>query len=547
MLKYLLRPLLLILVASMLGACSTVRFVEIQQGESNLTQTPGYIVLPPIDDKSTPELHGHCLSLDKTSDIGVALLLRCTQTLLARNDLSTPLKAFAIKEHNNSLLSLVKAKPELDSSLLEISFTGPENFVLVNDMQVKDDPLRPVTFGKVGLAAVVKRQNQLNAADQFYPLEGIYRPHVIYLENIELNGLVLRVKLKVEHIDQPRKATFGANELALKYSPGAAYLALLEAANIDDFSWLGFTNASEAERRRGVFSIGDYSAEKIPLVMIHGLNSDPLIWRFLSMAIFNDKSLNQMFQIWHVYYPSGPPPFYNAMRIRRKLNALLEHLGNPELKNKAVLIGHSMGGLIAKTLSTNPGFQLWDATFTQRPDKLLQDGAQSKKEEVEDVFIFEPVFADNKVFFLDTPHKGSEIASSTIGLIGSSLVSLPGTFTNLFKDFIDKVGINKLTTAMLPFLRDYGPNSVQVLRPGHPLLETLYHITVQGRAYSIIGSDGLLDCQSREECQSISDGVVSYNSADLANVEEKIIVQSSHNSFKSPRAIEFIKQRLKRR
>nr|WP_306288376.1 hypothetical protein [Pseudoalteromonas sp. WY3] len=56
--------------------------------------------------------------------------------------------------------------------------------------------------------------------------------------------------------------------------------------------------------------------------MIHGLNSDPLIWRYLTMAILNDAVLSQRYQIWHVYYPSGPPPFFNAMRVRHLLSEL---------------------------------------------------------------------------------------------------------------------------------------------------------------------------------------------------------------------------------
>ena len=106
----------------------------------------------------------------------------------------------------------------------------------------------------------------------------------------------------------------------------------------------GLINPGEADIRRGIFAIEELNDNKIPILMTHGLNSDPLIWLKLTLALLNDRQLHKTFQIWHTYYPSGTPPFYNAMMIRKRLkNILLEH---PKLnkKNKGIFIGHSMGG-----------------------------------------------------------------------------------------------------------------------------------------------------------------------------------------------------------
>lgn len=88
------------------------------------------------------------------------------------------------------------------------------------------------------------------------------------------------------------------------------------------------------------------------------------------MALLNDKQLYEKFQIWHVYYPSGPPPFFNAMRIRNELNELLHQLNAKDLSSKVVIIGHSMGGIISRTLSTDSKDKLWNITFTDSYNDL---------------------------------------------------------------------------------------------------------------------------------------------------------------------------------
>jgi len=247
------------------------------------------------------------------------------------------------------------------------------------------------------------------------------------------------------------------------------------------------------------------------------------------------------YQIWHIYYPSGPPPFYSALRTRDNLRSLLSEIDNHNLPDKAVIIGHSLGGVIAKLLATQTNFNLWDATFNKRPDNLLT----AENATVRDIFIFEPVFKKNTVFFLDTPFKGSEAANSIIGYIGDFLVTLPSDFTHLFKDLIKRVGPHVITEKMRPFLIDYGPNSVQVLRPGHPLMNTLYDMPISGDSYAIIGSNGELKCENTTKCSAISDGVVSYDSANYRYAKENIIAPSSHNSFQSKEAIDFILSKLK--
>ena len=525
-----------------LGACSTNDFFRQKAKPIPLERAYGYGVLPDLSGLNNRALKAKCEQQERTTALGVTLLLHCTYELLSRKNVSAENRQFALRHYNWAVGTLFQQR-DLQSNLVQVNYSGPSKIFLVDDMIPTEDRLQPTVFGQLGSAAVSFQKNRSSEntnIDPNFPLEGMFSSYSIYASAVTLEGLRLHVTLHAVPVNKTTYVDFSQQQYALRYSEGAAFLGLLQSADIHNFSWLGFTNAEKAESRMGVFSIGPLSSSKTPLIMLHGLNSDPLIWRYLTMAILNDETLSQRFQIWHVYYPSGPPPFYNAMRVRKLLNQLKVRVSPEPSLESAVIVGHSMGGVIAKLLTSQPHDKLWDATFTSPPESLLSEDDT----DVRDVFLFSPVFKHNTVFFLDTPHRGSDVANSLIGSIGSSLISLPFNFRELFRGFIEKVGVNKLTQAMLPFLQNFGPDSVQVLRPNHPLMTALATTPVEGKSYSIIGSTSALECDKPKRCAAISDSVVTYSSAFIEDAEETIIVASSHNSFKSTQAIQFILEKL---
>ncbi|ASP49439.1 esterase/lipase family protein [Cognaticolwellia beringensis] len=535
--------LALLSVTALLTSCSSSRFFDYHTANVAINNAVIDASLPDLAELTAKDLHGYCLSTTKNTDVGLISLLHCANELLGRENLSQPLRNYAIASYNQALYSLVKLDKEdgLIKNSVTLHYANPSHFTFSEEMFAIDSRLQPKIFGQLGIPVVSSRENKQIGLDKFAPLEGVMKGATIILVGIKVRADIFELVLELQFHHEGSDIKIGDNTYSLKHSPGSAFLALIEQANIDQFSWLGFISPSQAEKRRGVFAIGGVSAHKIPIIMIHGLNSDPLIWRHLTMAVLNEPKLMSRYQIWHVYYPSGPPPFYSASRTREHLTRLLKELDSPSLADNAVFIGHSMGGVLAKLLATKTNYSLWDTAFNKRPEEFLTDENNS----VKDIFIFEPLFKDNTVFFLDTPFKGSEVANSTIGYIGALLVTLPREFTQLFQALIKRVGPEVITEKMQPFLLDYGPNSVQVLRPGHPLMTTLYDLPIAGDAYAIVGSNGELVCADAILCSAISDGVVSYDSANYRYAKEVIIAPSSHNSFQSQDAINFIVGKLK--
>jgi hypothetical protein len=115
-----------------------------------------------------------------------------------------------------------------------------------------------------------------------------------------------------------------------------------------------------------------YDSNKVPILMIHRLVSSPLTWMELTNDLLGDAYVRTHCQIWHYVYPTGQSLFYSAKGLRDSLNTLkravaLAHLPQPK---PMVVIGHSMGGLLAKSLVCDSGNKLWDTVFTVRPERL---------------------------------------------------------------------------------------------------------------------------------------------------------------------------------
>lgn len=535
----------------MLSGCgNTSRYFDALPNSLTLSvnQSPQFVT--DFSHKSTDDLYNYCLGVVPQSTERLVNSIVCTHALLARDDVSLSQRQFALGRHRNALMRLLILKLEglEDRAHLHTGLDLSVPIILASRIKAREPSLQPKVLGDYGIAVVV-RENDLhqqvdstdNTLKSYYPQEGEFRSYTLMFDGIKVDGEEVLIKISKQPINERTTIRVGRNAYLARYSPSAAYVALLNNSTIDAMSWKGFVGSDLAEERRGVYAIGPLSDTKIPLIMIHGLNSDPLVWRYLSVAILNDEWLNERYQLWHVLYPTGQPPFYNAMKVRRELNELLDNLNSPLLKREAVYIGHSMGGLISKLLTTESGSDFWQATFAVSKS----DYERYSTADIDELFFFSPLFERNTVFFLDTPHKGSALATSTIGYIGNKLVSLPVSLTHLFDGIVSALGNDIFTPSMRPYIENTRFKSLDVLAPGHPLMDVLYNKRVQGDAYAVIGSSSEIECDTPTLCSLINDGVVNYDSAFTPDALETIIVNSRHNSFKSPQAVDFIVEHLR--
>lgn len=407
---------------------------------------------------------------------------------------------------------------------------------------------KPINTAAYGVALAAERPHSDKIFDMYYPHEGIFRSVTITLGAVQAAGGQLVFTLRGHYLTAPQSVVLAGRETPLSYDPASATLLLLRDARIDQSAFQALLDGNKPGYDFGIFSPGPIRPDRRPVLMIHGLNSSPMIWLKLSHAIYQDPELAARYQVWHAFYPSGAPPFFNAMRLRADVDQmrtqLQQKIGLPK-SLPMVVIGHSMGGIIAKTFIINSEMALWDETFLFRPEAW--HGKDKDLERYRNVFLFQARDDVDAVFFLDTPHHGAEIAQAWYSRLASKLITLPDMFARLNRKLFQRIRIETVTPQMQPYLSENGPNSVQVLSPQHPLLRRIATLPYQRPVYSVVGSDTLPYCYDEGACARLSDSVVPFFSAHEPRAEAQIIVQSEHDSYQNPEAIAFVLTQLKNR
>ena len=103
-----------------------------------------------------------------------------------------------------------------------------------------------------------------------------------------------------------------------------------------------------------------YDPNKTVLLVIHGLMDTPVTWVPMLNELRADPYIRRNYQFWFYSYPSGYPYPYSALVLREELDGIEKAF---HLRKKMVVIGHSMGGCISRTLITDSGTKLWMEAF----------------------------------------------------------------------------------------------------------------------------------------------------------------------------------------
>ncbi len=555
---------LLMLCLFLLAGCTSPHFLKLLPStqkalEANQLFSYQYARMQQMDSQELALYCPELLSLPDTSANKSLLQLSCAQLWLASAELKGTALQQASQLYNQSLTQFLQTmlpKQKYRHPALRIVLepvkdeTGLafEEFVLASEFQAIKRHHQEVAHSGLGVSLVAIRPNTGKGQDNYYPPEGIFRSVTVSLKQLKFTKeLQIQLTLQGHLMQEAAELKFASGSYPLLYDAASSYLWLMQQAKLADLELPGLFNAELADNKLGIYSVTPLQNNKQPLLMIHGLNSSPLIWYELTMAVLQDEELKQRYQIWHAFYPSGPPPFYNSMRLRKKLDelqAMLKARGGSNQLDEIVVIGHSMGGVISKTMVQTTDYLLWDLSFTERPEQLGY--AKQELDNIKDIFIFDARPYIDKVVFIDTPHGGSETSESVVAKVASWFINLPKNFTLLMSNFILKLGADKITLPMREYLNDGGgPHSVQVLSPRHPLLQGLNKLEYQRPVYSIVGSNGPLSCKDEKSCSQISDGVVPFFSAHQNKAVQEIIVPSQHNSYQSPQAIAFLLQVLR--
>lgn len=269
-------------------------------------------------------------------------------------------------------------------------------------------------------------------------------------------------------------------------------------------------------RPRIVF-LEPFDPDKTPVVLIHGLLSTPRAWEPLVLDLMSDPEIRARCQLWFFYYPTGQPVPLSALQLRDALDdAVRAHKVNKPM----ILIGHSMGGILARAQVSRLG--------EQKAENIVRGVASlPETSRVRRALIFEPRTDVSRVVFMFTPHRGSRLASNRLGAWGIRLIRLPDTLISELSDAISE-------TARVEAKRL--PTSIHGLSPNSRFLRALDATIPVVPSHSILGDRG------RGPLETSSDGVVPYRSAHLPVAASELVVPTGHSGFAHPEAVKELRR-----
>lgn len=299
-----------------------------------------------------------------------------------------------------------------------------------------------------------------------------------------------------------------------------------------DISTVGVLNPEKIKPLQGIYMLEPYRPNRIPVVMVHGVWSSPITW----MEMFNDlrgsPELRDRYQFWFYLYPTGQPFWFSAAQFRSDLARLRENLDpyhQQPVLDQMVLVGHSMGGLVAELQTLESGERFWH-TVSNQSFQLL-NASLEERQTLDHTFFFQPNPSIRRVITIATPHRGSNFSNNTTQYLGSKLIDLP-------KRMLD--ARRSLKQNNKGYFLAHNPidisTSIESLSPDSQFLKVMLTAPRSSNVkyHNIVGKidrTGLTGAIARSINDGDSDGVVAVSSAQLDNVDSEIVVNADHSKI----------------
>jgi len=279
-----------------------------------------------------------------------------------------------------------------------------------------------------------------------------------------------------------------------------------------------------------------YDPKKIPLLVIHGLGDSQATWAPMIEALRGDATIRQNYQIWFYSYPTGYPYPLMAALLRDKMDAIDAYYPGHK---PIVVIGHSMGGMIARELMTDSGLAIWNTFFDTPPDKTPLSPVA--KAILTKTLIFNHRTDISRVIYMSASLRGANMATSFLGNLGENIIGSPPDLSKVGKEL---AMLSKPRTTDGKKLKR-APNSIDALDPNNRFVTTIDKIPLaKGIPYhSVIADRGKGGNHDHTPPES-SDGIVPYWSSHLDGAQSELIVPSDHWSNRSPEGIAEVRRIL---
>ena len=332
----------------------------------------------------------------------------------------------------------------------------------------------------------------------------------------------------------------GSRKVPLAADWSASSALYWQMSDLDDFDLEKVFLPNRFSEETALYVASPYDPKRIPVVMVHGLNSSPGTFKRLYNELNREPWFRENYQVWFYSYPTGNNWLYSAALFRLAMTNADRHAhkqGPTDQWERMVVIGHSMGGVITHASLKKPGDAFYRA-FQERPLEQVTDN-KNLREAVKLLTMYEPLEPPDRVIFMAAPHRGSPMADRFFSSLLRNLIRLPKTLTVNFVDFtLNDLG--SLSTTGKGSSKGW-LTSIGSLSPSYPAYKAMESVPFRERLriHSVIGDRG------RGDTPNSSDGIVPYWSSHLSPVESERIVPFNHSVPACPAAAVEVKRILR--
>ncbi len=383
------------------------------------------------------------------------------------------------------------------------------------------------------LAALLDEQESEDVWDDFLPknlrlpVSAILR----ILPDAETSETgTFRARLELHAASDSETIEVGGATIPLELEPTSSIASMMKGENPLWRDLKRFFAGDVAFEREGLISLEPYRPGRIPVILVHGTFSSSSTWAEVVNDLSADPQIRRRFQFWLFDYSTGNPVSYSAWLLRTAMNDLVERLdpeGRDPALRRAIVIGHSQGGLLTKLTAVDSGLEFWHLVSDEAPEAVVL--SPTSREILEGALLVEPVPMVERVVFIATPHGGSYLANYDVAKWASRFVRSPITVADAALDFVTN---NEADNTRRDLARVAGSldnmsadNRFLIALRGLPVAEGI-------TSHSIIALEG--DIDDPGTLDRGSDGVVKLRSAQVPGVESELIVPSSHTCLGHP-------------
>jgi len=359
---------------------------------------------------------------------------------------------------------------------------------------------------------------QMNPRESFAPKLGISAP---VTATLDFKGKDATLALRRPAKDPTASVEGRTHPLSADFSAPISYYE--PPSNLLLFGFMEGIRGGRGPDTTGLYFLQPYDPDRIPIVFVHGLFSTPFTWVETINGLQADPEIRKHYQFWVFAYPTGNPILYSALRLREEL-AKVDRL-YPNHK-PYVVVGHSMGGMLTHAQVTTVTEAMWEKDPKLGPVVKSIFAKNSNDSLVVRSMTYHANPRIKRVVFVCTPHRGSDIATNSIGKIGISLIALPFHVARTMTDALTGQEIAQLTGSAKRL-----PNSVSGLKPTNPAFPVVNSAPMTVPYHSIIGDRG------KGDTPKSTDGVVAYWSSHLDGAKSEKIVPGPHGSTGLPETI----------